>query len=213
MLIILVPANSGSNLLDQIEIGSGQLKITISGHRLEPDGAKIPQCIDSFDYSFLSKDGVPVSRVYLHFTDYSRTVQIAGRSPEQVDAVFSTIRDDLSAISTPIGGSIVRSLCTTLPLAFIVMSIFGLLMGHFVERRKYNRKLLIWYSFVFLFLCALIFIPKDFLAGFLALRGDASFMVRYGPQISFWGLLAGLVGLLITAVTSTVRSKPKNEMD
>jgi membrane protein implicated in regulation of membrane protease activity len=93
------------------------------------------------------------------------------------------------------------------------MSIFGLLMGHFVERRKYNRKLLIWYSFVFLFLCALIFIPKDFLAGFLALRGDASFMVRYGPQISFWGLLAGLVGLLITAVTSTVRSKPKNEMD
>jgi hypothetical protein len=38
------------------------------------------------------------------------------------------------------------------------------------------------------------------LAGFLAVKGDAAFIVRYGPAISFWALVVAVIAIPVSWV-------------
>jgi hypothetical protein len=40
----------------------------------------------------------------------------------------------------------------------------------------------------------------DLLAGFLAVRGDPTFMIRYGAEISFLGLMLSVLGVPLTVL-------------
>ena len=42
-----------------------------------------------------------------------------------------------------------------------------------------------------------LFPVEELLAGFTGYMKDASFIVRYGPQISFYGLIIGIVGIFV----------------
>ena len=81
---------------EKIMLRKGGLRVEISGHRLDQDQAKIPEILDSLQYSALTPDVAPVSYIFIDFGDYRRTLSVEGESPDQVDAVFSVIRDELS---------------------------------------------------------------------------------------------------------------------
>ncbi len=91
---------------EEVKLKSGKTEIVISGHQLLPTGARIPDRIDTFTYSYSSSvEGAPIKRVYLDFRDYNRTLTVEGPSPEQVDAVFATLREDLAAYRAMLEGA------------------------------------------------------------------------------------------------------------
>jgi hypothetical protein len=47
------------------------------------------------------------------------------------------------------------------------------------------------------------------LAGFLVIAGDASFVARYGAQISAWGFVLALVGFPLSSRALFRSAKPK----
>jgi hypothetical protein len=62
---------------------------------------------------------------------------------------------------------------------------------------------------VVVLLAALLFLPiNDLLSGFSVVRGDASFMVRYGAEISFWGVVIGVIGLGLALIPALRPSLP-----
>lgn len=141
----------------------------------------------------------------MSFHDYSRTLTVSGNSPDQVDAVFSTLRDDLQALSTPLGGSGLRSALGTVTVVVLANVLIVLGLMFFESRRKI---VLLPMSVVFLLLALLFTLPLgDVLAGFIAVSGDASFTVRYGGQISFFGFILGVVGLPAALVPLFSRKK------
>lgn len=182
---------------EELDLQRGELRVRMSGHRLEQDRARLPQTLDRFEYTASTRDAAPVSRISLSFWDFSRTLSVEGQSPDQVDAVFSVLRDDLWKLSTLIGGPIFGS------LRFMAMFLLGLgllfLGSSWLQTCR--RTLLAPILFVVALLIALVFLPiDDLLSGFTVVRGDASFMVRYGAEMSFWGLIIGVIGLGLSLV-------------
>jgi len=183
---------------EEIELRKGELRIKITGRRLDPDGAKIPKDIDSFEYTAVTRDSASISRLALNFADYRRSLSVEGQSPEQVDAVFSALREDLSKLSTSVGGSGLKFF-VGMPFIFILVSALIWLGFAWLQMRR--RILLVPISICTVFLLAVLLLPIDaLLAGFSAVRGDASFIVRYGPEISFYGLVVGSGAILISLI-------------
>jgi hypothetical protein len=93
-------ANGGLSPREEMELRRGELQIRMSGHRLDQERARLPQTLDRFEYSAITREDAPVTRVNLSFSDFSRTVRVQGQSPDHVDAVVSVLRDDLIKLST-----------------------------------------------------------------------------------------------------------------
>lgn len=187
-------ANGSLHLLqrEEMRLQEGELRVNIWGHQLEGD-ARLPKTLDRFDYTAWTGDAAPVSHLSLSFSNYSRTLSVEGRGPDQVDAVFSALRDELSKLSTPIGGpffSVVRVvLISTLALGLFF------LVSWWIWMETRSRIILGPTVLVVVLLIALIILPiGDLLSGFAVVRRDASFIVRYGADISLWGLILGILG-------------------
>ena len=182
---------------EEMQLEKGVLRIRISGHQLEREGARLPEAIDQFEYIAWSRDSAPVGRLNLSFSNFSRTLSAEGQSPDQVDAIFSALRDDLWNFSTSIGGLYV-SLFRFLFGLFLAVGVF-LLTVVWAESR--DSTFLTPALVGAVLLAALILLPiGDWLSGFAAVRGDASFVVRYGAEISFVALIVGLIALGISLV-------------
>ena len=207
---LIMAANTSSKiqfLREEIEVRNGDLKIKISGHLLETTGVKIPKTVDVFEYDYSNRDGTAISNLNMRFGDYSRALTVSGNSPDQVDAVFSALRDHIQKLSTPFGGSGHRSFLGFFIFALLAYALIGLIIFYFQSRHKI---ILVSISLVGLLLVLLFTLPLgDMLAGFVAVSGDASFMVRYGPQMSFWGFVLGAVALPITLVPIFYSKKSK----
>jgi hypothetical protein len=207
---LLTVANGSTPLWrEEIELRKGELRVKITGHRLDPDGAKIPKDIDSFEYTALTRDPASISRLALSFADYRRSLSVEGQSPEQVDAVFSALREDFSKLSTSVGGSGLK-VFLGFPLIWLLLMVLLCLGGAWFQTRR--RFLLMPASICAGLLAAVLLLPiNDLLAGFSAVRGDASFIVRYGPEISFWGLVVGAVAIPISLIPLFYGRTPKTE--
>jgi hypothetical protein len=181
-----------------------ELKVTIEGHRLDAVGAKIPSEINSFMYKARTEDSAPVTRLELWFDDGWRRLSVEGQSPDQVDAIFATVREEVSAYSTFLGGQSSRFFILYLPLIIgLPISLSLLAAGWSTSHR---RLLLLPASLCALLFAVAILLPTDgFLAGFSAVSGDASFAVRYGPQISLGGLIVGVVALVTSFIPLFIR--------
>jgi hypothetical protein len=182
---------------EDMELRKGGIRIRIPGHQLKREGARLPEVIDRFEYTAWSRDPAPVGRLNLSFSDFSRTLSIEGQSPDQVDAVFSALRDDLWNLSTSIGGAYV----SLFRYLFGVFLAVGVLILTAVWAESRDSTFLTPALFCAVLLAALILLPiGDWLSGFAAVRGDASFVVRYGAEISFLALIVGLIALSISLV-------------
>lgn len=182
-----------------VKLRAGDLRVTFPGHELIASRVRFPKTIDGFDYINQNRLWAPVSRVEMAFSDYDRTLRVNGTSPEQVDAVFSALRDDLMKLSTPIGGSSIK---IWFGLAPFIIGILTFYLGIFWLKSRSRRQSL---PFLISAVCllGLVVLPLDhLLAGFLMVEGDGSFMVRYGPEISFWGLAIGVAAIPLSYLLS-----------
>jgi hypothetical protein len=197
-----------SNWQEELQIQKGDQRIKMSGHRLEPEDAKIPSPIDWFQYTgrvpYTGRDRElsPITQVTINFRDYERSVSVDGRSPEQVDALISVLRDDLYKLSSPFGGLLwIKPFLKSpfLPILFLAL-IITLMWPIWVQ--THSRILVKAAAICVLLNVALLVLPlvlplDEILGGFLAVRGDASFSVRYGPQIAFWSLILSLLSFVV----------------
>jgi hypothetical protein len=180
---------------EKLRLKHGEVQVEISGHQLQGSKAKLPKVTTELVYtaSAYSPDTVPIATVSLLFYDYDRKLTVEGRSPEQVDAMFASIKSDFLALSSPFGGSLFRNLSGN--LVFIVclnVALVGSL--HWISTRQTSAVLPV--AFALLSLGLLFFLPFEALfAGFSLSEFDPSFASRYGPEISFLGLVLGLVGI------------------
>ncbi|WP_454909269.1 hypothetical protein [Variovorax gossypii] len=200
-------ANGGARAREEVKLKAGKTEVAIGGRLLLPSGAKVPDQIDTFSYSYASSaEDAPIKRVYLDFRDYSRTLTVEGSSPEQVDAVFVTIREELNTLSSVIGGgawTILFGVPVYIVLGFLLLWSFAT----WVPERHPAVLVLLIFSVAALIL-TLVLPMKELLAGFMATKGEPSLLVRYAPQIGFVGLALSIAPLL-TAAFRRLSSAPR----
>ena len=177
---------------EEMRLQERELRVSIWGHQLEGD-ARLPKTLDRFEYIAWTGNAAPVSRLNLSFSSYSRTLSVEGQGPDQVEAVFIALRDELSKLSTSIGGPFFSALRVML----ISILVFGLffLVAWWIWMQTRRRIIVAPTVLVLVLLVALIIVPVgELLSGFAVVRGDAPFIMRYGADISFWGLLLAILG-------------------
>lgn len=194
-------ANANANAKprrEEVAMKAGAIQVTIQGRLLAPPNAKVPDQIDSLTYTYSAPDQSPVTRVYFDFSDYRRTLTVEGPSPEQVDALFAVTREDLTNLSSGLGGSSIKILLGQPAYILLVLAMF--LSGAIWYEKRSSKSLAVLLSAAAV-MALLVTMPiNDLLAGFMAIRGEPSFMVRYGPQMSFFGLLLAVVGVPISVL-------------
>lgn len=191
-------ANVGANsktLIENVKIGSQASSLEIQGHSFTSEMRRLPRKPHSFEFRYVSSGSAPVSGVTISLRDYDRTLTVSGSSPEQVDALFSALREELEAISTPVGGDVQKFILGfVLLVILIVFTLEGL--AFMIQTRTLEH----WWVPT---LCAVMFGVMFFsplhelLDGFLLVATDPSFLVRYGPEIALVGLLVGIAPLLL----------------
>lgn len=190
---------------EEVSLYKGEHRITFSGHTLNVERARIPQAIDRLEYSVSAEEPAAVSRIQMSFSNFSRELKVEGSSADQVDAVFSSLKDDLIDISSVVGGPLFTFYLFGALSLGMFLYIFSTLFD-WVKLKKRPLFAPLGLSVIAFILLWTLPIGQMF-KGFSAIQGDASFMVRYGPQISFLGLILSFVGILISYYLS--KAKPE----
>jgi hypothetical protein len=176
---------------ENVTFSTNKEKIEISGHSFLSSNARLPKASYGFLYSYRCSDNL-ISDVSIYFTNYSRTFSVSGRSPEQVDALSAMLEKDLLNFSTRIGGDWFRLVIGLVKL-FLICLILLVTLYSIVEKRL---KLIGVPIFSLIILISLYSLPfDDILSGFAVYTGDSSSLIRYGPQITFWGLMITIIGI------------------
>ena len=136
----------------------------------------------------------PVSSVTIDLGDYSRRVSVTGQAADQVEALSTFVEKDLLHYSTVIGGATFRrvvGVCLTLGL----LASLGVSGAYWLRTRAYNALGMLICSAVGLLL--VLIVPwHSYLPGFALYQSYSPFLlIRYAPQISFFSLVAALLGI------------------
>jgi len=194
---LISTANSGVKpRREEVLLKAGAVQVGIPGRTLAPPNAKVPEQVESLTYTYLAKDDLPITRIYLDFSDYRRILTVEGTAPEQVDAIFAAVREELVAISSNVGGSGIKLILG--PVAYWALLMIGTWSGLTYYSYRTRRSLAVLAGAVSVSLLLLVLPTGELLSGFLAFRGDPSFMVRYGPEMSFIGFLLAVIGIPLT---------------
>jgi hypothetical protein len=191
----LIRSADGPNsiIVEEMELRNGETKVTVSGHNLKLDGTKVPQKLDSFQFTARTQSPDKITRLWLDFEDFHRRISLEGQSPNQVDAIFSTLKDGFTDLSTPFGGIWIFAIRFTL-LVLIVTIIIPLLVGWSFEYK--TKRWIFPIVFSLLFAVLLYLLPfDDIFASFLVVEGDSSFISRYAPQITFLSLIVAVIAI------------------
>jgi hypothetical protein len=200
-------ANGGSiPEREEVALQARELKISLSGRQFLSSPAKVPDQIDSLNYSYFASRGSPITQVELDLSGYRRVLAVRGSSADQVDAVFAALSSELTALSHPVGGGAVQSFLRVMMLTIFVPLAVATGWNWYVLRSRAYAAVAIGSIGVLLLM---LILPLDqLLAGFLAVRGDPSVAVRYGPEISLVGLLLAIVGIPAAVLPFLSRRQP-----
>ena len=208
---LVTTANSGAQVRrEELAIKSGAITVTLPGHQLVQTSARVPNRIDALTYSYSASDHAKISRISIDLADYRRIVTVEGPSPEQVDAIFAVLREDLQVISTPLGGTSLR-IFFGFPAIWLLMAVLGW-CGAAWYSEKAPVSLAISLSAVFLIILLVALPIDELLSGFWAVNGEPSFMVRYGPHMSFIGFLIAVVGVPLMVLQLLPSQTPKTAL-
>jgi len=210
---LLSTANGQSDkkeyLGEKLTVEAGSDELEVAGHAF-PMSARVPKVFYklSYSYSWSSWSDAPVSNLRLDSGDRTRRLAVSGSAADQVEAISTSLERDLSEHAS-MGGSDFRFFWGSLLAISLVFSL--LLTGAYciVERRW---RMLGMPIFSLLGLLLLFLLPLgEWFSGFAVYRGESSFLVRYGPQISFLSLIISVAGIplgyLIPLWRDTARTK------
>jgi hypothetical protein len=184
-------ADKREYLREKITLAAGSDKIEISGFALDST-TRLPKAAYSFSYSYYWSDA-PLSSFQMDFGDYSRRITVSGTEGDQVEAICSALERDCLEHSVFIGGSLFRALAGNFLLIGLIVSLTLTAAYCIVERRWRALGMPLCSLIALVMLLTLPF--EELLAGFAVYRGNASFLVRYGPQLSFLGVIVSIVGI------------------
>lgn len=198
--IIAANASGTGAFRETMNVQEGESSVEISGHSFKGANVQLLKIANQFRYGAHWKwsdpwidSNAPISNVTLDFSDFSRTVKVEGSSPEQVDALFALLKNDLIGLSAQLGG---RSFRSTSGLVVFFLSFYSSIMFAVYLFRTKRLRLLWPLLFSLVTLILLIAIPFDrILAGFSLSELDPSFVVRYASEISLFGVLVSLVAI------------------
>lgn len=198
-------ANGGSKPeREELVLQAKELKISLSGHQFLPSPAKVPDQFDRLSYSYFAASGSPITQLELDFSGYRRAFTVRGSSADQVDALFAALSADLTALSHPVGGGAFQSLGRFGLLCVFVLGIMTGWNWYVLRSRAYAAVTIASIATLLLVLA----LPLDqLLAGFLAVKGDPSALVRYGAEISFLGLVLAIAGVPAAVLPFLGRSR------
>ncbi len=195
---LIATANASSKINsseERLKLEHGESEVEIGGHRLQGSSASIPKLATTLTYTMTvyPRNKMPVSTVSLLFHDFDRTITVTGQSPEQVDAIFASLKSDFLSYSTQLGGFGFRN-WTSILLFFILLSGGSYFLYAIFNTRKLRLifPILVCCSFLFL----LFYLPFDeILAGFSVSKYDPSLLKRYEAELTILGTLVGLTAL------------------
>jgi hypothetical protein len=186
------PAVAQAPIRESVGLGARGHEIEIPHFSLASSVA-FPRELFRFSYTYHQSDK-PVSSVTIDLGDYLRRVSVTGESADQVEAISTSLENDLLRYSTTIGGASFRRLAgVCLVVVFLVF--LGLSGAWWWRTRLYNALGMLICSAVGLLLVLLP--PWDkYLPGFALYQSYSPFLlIRYAPQISFLSLLVALLGI------------------
>ena len=175
------------------------VKIGVRGHEIEiphfslASSVAFPKEVFKFSYTYKRPDK-PVSSVTIDLGDYSRRVSVTGQAADQVEALSTFVETDLLHYSTVIGGATFRrvvGVCLTVGL----LTSLGVSGAYWWLTRACNVLGMLICSGVGLLL--VLIVPwHRYLPGFALYQSYSPFLlIRYAPQISFFSLVAALLGI------------------
>jgi hypothetical protein len=192
---------------EEIVISTGSEKLSLA-HHSPTKSDRLPDEAFALDYDYsFSFESAPVTRINILFRDFFRTLEVRGGSAEHVDAVMNTLKTDFLKHATSIGGYRFRSFAWLGVL--LVFSISFPLAITLINHKRWVGW--IWLALSGSLVLGAIFLPFErWLPGFAVYRDDPSFLVRYGPEIGFAGLLLGVIGIIIS-IFQLASEKPENQ--
>jgi len=176
---------------ESVRFSTDKVTIEISGHSFLSSGVKLPEASYRFSYGYFNSNN-PISGLDIDFSNYSRTFFVSGSSPEQVDALSAMLEKDLLSFSSSIGGSSFQIVISLLKL-ILVIAIILTTITCIATKQIQVVVVPIFLSIILFFLNFLPF--DDILSGFAVYAGDSSIFIRYGPQITFWGVVITIIGI------------------
>jgi len=137
----------------------------------------------------------PITHIEIRLSDTRRTLEVKGKSIEQVEAVYRVLTSKLEELAGGLGGSQFRTFGAIVLL--ISGGLFPLLS--FLFRSRYIEIALLVLG-PLLSISVWVFPWNDWFPGVVVVHGDASFIVRYASELSFVGLVLTLVTFLLSIV-------------
>ena len=188
-----------------LSLSDGQSTLRITEEISMETLGSAPPVVTSVSYEYRNRTGV-ISSITVRLWDMRRTVEISGRSRDQVEAAASVASTIISQAETIVGGSFQRGLGGILLLTtalFLSLTTFGV----------YPLSLVLKIIGLFLNLSVWLFPWDEWLPGSAVYRDDASFFVRHAATFSFLGFIATIVtifyGLVRILAVFKARWKPK----
>lgn len=178
-----------------VGVSDGRASMSANGSMSSTTFLNAPPIAYTASFSYAADRG-RIAQVELSLSDYERKATISGTSSEDVDALAALLSRDMSAFGTTFGGEGFRNAAGM--ILFVIPIVIG--VSFFASKRPPGWVALIAQGLAYI----LLFLPpwEHWLPGTAIYSGDASFAVRYAPQIGLWSLiLAALsipVGILVT---------------
>ena len=177
-----------------LSLSDGQSTLRMSEEISMETLGSAPPVATSVSYEYRNRTGV-ISSIRLRLSDASRTLDITGRSRDQVEAAASVASSIISQFRTTVGGLFQRAFGA----AFLI--VFGLILALTPASFTYRPRVWAQQLAGFVLTLSVWVLPwEDWFPGSAVYRGDASFFVRHAAAISFLAFLTTIVGLVWSIV-------------
>lgn len=197
------------------DIHAGSIKLStpdgemeIGGHSII-DRTHVPEVAYDFEYMAIGESG-PITLIRIDCSDRYRNITVSGHSADQVDTVASALERGFADHTAFAGGLRFRFLLASLT------SLAGYFVMVLLSRKIFGKDALENGSIMgtcgvvaVVIQLSFLFLPTDrWFPGFAAFKSEASWLVRCGPQISFFGVVVTIVAIPLGVLLSRWFGQP-----
>lgn len=177
-----------------VDDGAAQVSLTQDFSPASLVGA--PEIGYSMTYEYRFADG-PVSHVSVRLSDYSRNIQVEGKSRSEVDSISNFILSTLSRYTFSFAGPGFRT------LGSLALTLFGwsLMIFAVMAPIPLRNRILLLTTALFVWLGLFLLPWQNWLPGTAVYAGDASWLRRNSPLLTFLGAMLPVAGAIYKLVS------------